>query len=92
MCTRESKVGKGRALERTELLPPSTFVATETEAAVELATPNTLRLDPAGPGGDPTHVQSMPTAAHAAAPCPSSMHAEHAVVWGQSFAHEQLKP
>ena len=73
---------------------PSTLVATEAETATELATPNTLRLDPVGADAadDPLHVQSRPPAAHRPAEKPAFMHLVQRAGRVQVFEHEQSSP
>ena len=79
---------------RADEVPPSTFVATdtETETAAELATPNALRLARVGACADLLHLHSMPTAAHCVALCPLCMHFVHAGWRMQELEQEQSKP
>ena len=77
------------------MLPPSTFVATDTETAADAPalTPNTLRLEEELEARvAPVHSQSSPTAVQTLIGCPLLRHLVHCGRRVHVFEHEQSKP
>ena len=88
---------EGGCASRTEEVLPSTFVATETAAAADVAPPAAtpkacLLLERASAAADPLHVQSNPPAAHRSREKPAFMHLVQGVGRVQTFEHEQSSP